>query len=512
MKKILSVILAVVMIASLATCFALNSSAETTADKTIFKVYKTSKAPTLDGKKDSLYGKEIFSLKGSDIWHDEKQDSKIDYRGPLGYNSDTTRYDSKEHPKRTDSDWWNCKITGYAAWDDTYLYFLMTVENGGKLDDNKNAIWYGDGMQLSVYSKATTEYTFAKNGNGLAAVLNVGENLSLMAKKQYAYGPSKLPTGGVYTIDSNTYAYEFALDWKALGIDPAKTQKFGFNASINMNDANMDQPAFCGFQVTYGIFNEPDKTKTGMAFAAKMNLLENNSPNPNSETEPKPKPNPEPKPEPNPEPKPEPKPEPTPTGFKAEIENSLVVEAEAGVFPAGTTLSAATITEGEVFDSVSAALADTASKFTAYDITAKNADAEVSPTGVVKATFTIPDGYDREKLSLVYIDAEGKTETIAYELNEENNTMTAELSHLSTYAVIEVKEEDVNDNPQTPVEPETPKDPEPSENNNNGGSLLWLWIVIGVVVVLAAAAVCVYFFVLKKDLSKLKNLFSKNKK
>lgn len=272
MKKVLSVILAITMLTSLTTYFTLNSFAEKMPDSNEFYADKTSVAPILDGQADSLYGDPIFSVTGKDL-ADASLLGGYDYRFPLGYNRNEFRYDVKEHPLLKDADWWNCNITGYAAWDDDYLYFLVIAKNAGILDDNPNAIWYGDGIQLSVYDNGTTEYTFAKSGTSITAKANVTDSLSITEKINNAYGPERLPDGGIYQIDSDTFAYELALDWKALGINPSETTSFGFNTSINMNDENMDINAFCGIQITYGIYNETNPSKSGMAFASKMNLV-----------------------------------------------------------------------------------------------------------------------------------------------------------------------------------------------------------------------------------------------
>ena len=115
MKKILSVIIAIAMVASLAAGLVLNSSAAAPTEG--FTANYTSTAPRMDGEVDSVYS-QIFDMTGKDTLDADGDPNEL---FPIGYNSEDTRYDKAEHPTRESSDWYNCRIRGYAAWDDTYL-------------------------------------------------------------------------------------------------------------------------------------------------------------------------------------------------------------------------------------------------------------------------------------------------------------------------------------------------------------------------------------------------------
>lgn len=269
MKKILLTILTVFLIIP---AFILNVNAETKKDTKVFNVPKTSTVPKLDGDIDACY-KQIFSMKGSDCL-DSKGKTTDSF--PVGFNRTSLRYDAIDHPNKEDADWWKCSIAGYAAYDDNYLYLLVDIKNAGHLDNNPDANWVGDCIQLSVFkgtaeSGDTTEYIIAQNNGNITVSNPLNNTLSAIARKKYAYNTNRLPSGHIKISDGEigNYTYELALEWEALGIKP--TDNVNFNCSINLNDSNMDEAGFCGFQLSPGIFNERDqKTKSGMAYASSM--------------------------------------------------------------------------------------------------------------------------------------------------------------------------------------------------------------------------------------------------
>lgn len=276
-KKVISIFITALMLFSAFTftAFANEKDGITTKDTSaVFNVPKTTITPKLDGNVDSCY-KQIFTMKGSQAVTNGKPNESY----PLDGNLNNARYDAAEHPNREQSDWWNCSITGYAAWDATYLYLIVDVKNAGKLDDNPDANWAGDGIQVSVFkgtdeSGNTTDYTFAQDNGKITAAMNLGNTISRINLKKVAYDSNKYgraPSGFIKVSDKEkgNYTYELALEWAALGIK--SSDKVNFNCSINLNDENMDPITFCGFQITNGIYNEKDqKTKSGMAYAISM--------------------------------------------------------------------------------------------------------------------------------------------------------------------------------------------------------------------------------------------------
>lgn len=278
-RKIISIFITALIVFSAFTftAFANEKDGITTKDTSaVFNVPKTTITPKLDGNIDSCY-RQIFSMKGSQAI---KKNGKPNESYPLDGNLNNARYDAAEHPNREQSDWWNCSMTGYAAWDATYLYLIVDIKNAGKLDDNPDANWAGDGIQVSVFkgtsdSGNTTDYTFAQDNGKITAAMNLGNTISKINLKKVAYDSNKYgraPSGFIKVSDKEkgNYTYELALEWTALGIKPSDGN-INFNCSVNLNDENMDPSSFCGFQITNGIYNEKDqKTKSGMAYAISM--------------------------------------------------------------------------------------------------------------------------------------------------------------------------------------------------------------------------------------------------
>lgn len=479
--------MAIVMAVSLFACFAVNSAAATTKDSTVFKVPKTSTAPKLDGNVDSCY-KQIFTMKGSQAVTDGKPNESY----PLDGNINSARYDAAEHPNREQSDWWNCSITGYAAWDATYLYLIVDVKNAGKLDDNPDANWAGDGIQVSVFkgtdeSGNTTDYTFAQDNGKITAAMNLGNTISKINLKKVAYDSNKYgraPSGYIKVSDKEkgNYTYELALEWTALGIKPSDSN-INFNCSINLNDENMDPSSFCGFQITNGIYNETDqKTKSGMAYAASIvfegdggnasssNGNSNSNGNGNSDSNGNGNSNTT-NPDNNNTTKPDNNNTTNPDNNNTTTDNNTVEESEV-VKTARTALEAA--------ETKMAALEND----TSYDETAK--------ADVIAA-------YEEFKAAL---NAETIDETALAAAQKAFEDAYADLTG-STTPDDSKKDDDKKEDDK--------KDDNKQEETNKGGNLLWLWIVIGVVVLAAAAFCIVYFAVCKGDMNKFKALFSKKK-
>lgn len=131
------------------------------------------------------------------------------------------------------------------------------------------------------------------------------------------------------------------------------------------------------------------------------------------------------------------------------VENETVtLKAQENVFPESTVVTAEKVTEGENYTTAANALKKSAQKFEIYNITAKSDNVSVQPNGKVEATFDIPEGFDTDLVSVIYISDSGKIEYIPSVVNKEKNTVTAELSHFSIYAVIE-ENPNVPDNTQS---------------------------------------------------------------
>lgn len=142
------------------------------------------------------------------------------------------------------------------------------------------------------------------------------------------------------------------------------------------------------------------------------------------------------------------------------------VKAAENVFPENTVVEIKAISSGDDYETANTALKATAKKFTVYDITAKSENVSVQPNGTVEATFDVPAEYDLDRIAVVYISDDGKAETLSCTVDKTAKTVTAQLSHFSLYAVVELVEEDT----QSTISEVTSSD-SASETSSNNTSL-----------------------------------------
>lgn len=162
--------------------------------------------------------------------------------------------------------------------------------------------------------------------------------------------------------------------------------------------------------------------------------------------------------------------------------DEITIQAVKEAFPEGTTVKIIAVTEGKVFKTAKKAMDKKATKFVAYDITAIKDNAAVQPDGTVKAEFAIPTDYDYDKVCVVYIDDEGRIETVPCVVDKKASTVTATLSHFSVYAVAEM----VNtDSLTTGAKAQT-------------APIVWVLIFIAIVAVLCGGFAAWYFLYYKK--------------
>lgn len=166
----------------------------------------------------------------------------------------------------------------------------------------------------------------------------------------------------------------------------------------------------------------------------------------------------------------------------AQIE-SAKLEAAENVFPENTVVAVEKLEITEELKVVEQAVKKVATSFVAYEITAKSDNVSVQPNGKVKATFTVPASYDMSKVAVVYVAPDGATQEVPSVVDEQNGTVTAELSHFSTYAVVESNGVALNQAPSAAAD-------------GDADNSLVLWIVIAVAAV-AIIGVGVCFFVLR---------------
>lgn len=161
-------------------------------------------------------------------------------------------------------------------------------------------------------------------------------------------------------------------------------------------------------------------------------------------------------------------------------QSDLFISADKGVLPTGATVAATKITTASGIEFLNGALKNIAKTYTAYDITALKDNAKIQPNGKLYATFTIPVSYDIEKVMVLYVAEDGTPEEVPFVIDRAAGTVTAELSHLSTYAVIEATDDYLGE--------------------NNGGSTVT--IIILAVVVLGALGFYLWYVKVYKNKGK----------
>lgn len=115
------------------------------------------------------------------------------------------------------------------------------------------------------------------------------------------------------------------------------------------------------------------------------------------------------------------------------------------VFEEGTKVTAETVTGGAVYERAKTAVqaaAPVAQKFTVFEFNAVKDEAKVQPNGTLAVTFRIPDDYSNN-VKILYVADDGATEEIAATVNAGERTVVAELTHFSTYVLIDLGAETV---------------------------------------------------------------------
>ncbi len=116
-------------------------------------------------------------------------------------------------------------------------------------------------------------------------------------------------------------------------------------------------------------------------------------------------------------------------------ETGIRVGAQQGVLPDGTELSASPVTQGETFDRVESLMTEIADRFSVFDLALESGGVRVQPNGKVTVSIPIPEGYDRSRLAIYYMDENGvKTELPCA---VDGDSVTFETDHFSTYVVAE---------------------------------------------------------------------------
>ena len=114
--------------------------------------------------------------------------------------------------------------------------------------------------------------------------------------------------------------------------------------------------------------------------------------------------------------------------------NGVTVTAAENVFPDNTEI---VITEIKTDDKIKKAISGLSDNAICFDITALLSGEKVQPNGEVAVTFSVPEKYNIKNIELYYVSDSGKAEKINTVKDEKNRTLTAKLTHFSTYVLAE---------------------------------------------------------------------------
>lgn len=116
------------------------------------------------------------------------------------------------------------------------------------------------------------------------------------------------------------------------------------------------------------------------------------------------------------------------------------LEATTGELPADTTLTVSQIKSGDAYASVNTILGDSVTGIVAYDISLKSGSTKIQPDGKVTVYLPIPDGFDKNRLTVYSVDMEkGTKESYAVTVETVAGKAYAvfETTHFSTYVLAE---------------------------------------------------------------------------
>ena len=123
-----------------------------------------------------------------------------------------------------------------------------------------------------------------------------------------------------------------------------------------------------------------------------------------------------------------------------DIGDGVVIYQADSAFEEGTKVTAEVLTAGSVYERAQNAVQEEAVQFAVFEITAVKNNAAVQPNGSVKVEFPIPDGYSNN-LVLCYVSESGDKELLQTTVDSAKKVVSAELSHFSTYVLVDLGEQ-----------------------------------------------------------------------
>ncbi len=148
-------------------------------------------------------------------------------------------------------------------------------------------------------------------------------------------------------------------------------------------------------------------------------------------------------------------------------DTNIKIEYEKSTLPENIDLQVSEVIEGDVYSNIQKVL-NTASKIKVFDINLLKDGSKVQPSGKIKLTIPIPEGFDKTRLVIYRVDESKKIEYQGEIVTIDNKEFVQfETDHFSYYVVAEKSTEtDIQEEPeQKPEEqPESKPEEEPQGN------------------------------------------------
>ncbi len=242
--------------------------------------------------------------------------------------------------------------------------------------------------------------------------------------------PTTATAGTTVTLTQKAEAGWHFVDWK---VD---------NETVKITDNTFTMPE--GNVTVTAVFEKDEATEP----SPEPSIPVEPSPEPSTPVEPSPEPSTPVEPSPEPSTPVEPSPEPsTPVEPDGDVildnntSNQITMGNADQVFAPNTVITVDNVKDGDIYTRVEKALSGVVSDMShAYvmEITALLDGKPVQPDGTVQVTFAIPDGLTADHLKLYYVDENGKKTEVPITVNKTANTVTANLTHFSTYVLANV--------------------------------------------------------------------------
>ncbi|MBO5746458.1 MAG: hypothetical protein J6S13_05145 [Clostridia bacterium] len=132
---------------------------------------------------------------------------------------------------------------------------------------------------------------------------------------------------------------------------------------------------------------------------------------------------------------------PSADGFLVHFKDKkITVKAPEDAFESGVIMSVTELVDGNNFLIVKNVLSARADQFTAFRLAAANGEGLTAiPSSPIRLSITIPEGYDKSRVAILFITATGGVERVTFAFGEDKLTLDADVNNLGTYVIAELK-------------------------------------------------------------------------